>query len=120
MSTASGALIQASIVKELSESKNFDELLIYTYLEILRGTKAGALPGKALVVFDPHLGIAVDVFPCEDGHAQERSLLSAVANTIQPQDVSWLSLIFRRHFGFHQAAMASPTSFSTRSLSFSI
>jgi hypothetical protein len=31
MSTASGALIQASIVKELSESKNFDELLIYTY-----------------------------------------------------------------------------------------
>ena len=25
MSTASGALIQASIVKELSESKNFDE-----------------------------------------------------------------------------------------------
>jgi pimeloyl-ACP methyl ester carboxylesterase len=33
---------------------------------------------------------------------------------------SWLSLIFRCHFGFHQAAMASPTSFSTRSLSFSI
>ena len=33
---------------------------------------------------------------------------------------TWLSLIFRRHFGFHQAAMASPTSFSTRSLSFSI
>jgi hypothetical protein len=56
-------------------------------LEVLRGTQAGALPGKALVVFDPHLGIAVDVFPCEDGHAQERSLLSAVANTIQPQDV---------------------------------
>jgi hypothetical protein len=56
-------------------------------LEVLRGTQAGALPGKAWVVFDPHLGIAVDVFPCEDGHAQERSLLSAVANTIQPQDV---------------------------------
>jgi hypothetical protein len=34
--------------------------------------------------------------------------------------ITWLSLIFRRHFGFHQAAMASPTSFSTRSLSFSI
>ena len=39
-----------------------------------------------------------------------------IANTIK----TWLSLIFRRHFGFHQAAMASPTSFSTRSLSFSI
>ena len=52
-------------------------------LEVLRGTKAGALPGKALVVFDPQLGLAVDVFPCEDGHAQERSLLSAVAATIR-------------------------------------
>ena len=41
------------------------------------------LPGKALVVFDRRLGIAVDVFPCEDGHAQERSLLPAVAATIQ-------------------------------------
>jgi hypothetical protein len=45
------------------------------------------LPGKALVVFDPQLGMAVDVFPCEDGHAQERSLLLAVAATIQAQDV---------------------------------
>jgi len=56
-------------------------------LEVLRGTNAGALPGKALVVFDPQLGMAVDVFPCEDGHAQERSLLLAVAVTIQAQDV---------------------------------
>jgi IS4 transposase len=58
-------------------------------LEVLRGTTAGALPGKALVVFDPQLGIAIDVFPCEDGHAQERSLLSAVAETIQAQDL-WI------------------------------
>ena len=41
-----------------------------------------------MVVFDPELGIAVDVFPCEDGHAQERSLLSAVADTVQSQDLS--------------------------------
>ena len=34
-------------------------------LEVLRKTSAGALPGKALVVFDPRLGIAVDAFPCE-------------------------------------------------------
>jgi hypothetical protein len=40
-----------------------------------------------LVVFDPQLGIAVDVFPCEEGHAQERSLLPAVATMIQPQDL---------------------------------
>lgn len=56
-------------------------------LEVLRGTTAGALPGKALVVFDPRLGLAVDVFPCEDGHAQERSLLRAVAATIQAREV---------------------------------
>jgi hypothetical protein len=56
-------------------------------LDVLRGTKAGALPGKALVVFDPRLGLAIDVFPCEDGHAQERSLLPAVAATIEARDV---------------------------------
>jgi hypothetical protein len=33
---------------------------------------AAALPGKSLVVLDPDLGLAVDIFPCEDGHAQER------------------------------------------------
>lgn len=56
-------------------------------LTVLRGTSAGALPGKALVLFDPQLGLAMDVFPCEDGHAQERSLLSAVLATIQAQDL---------------------------------
>jgi hypothetical protein len=56
-------------------------------LKVLRGTRAGALPGKSLVVFDPALGIALDVFPCEDGHAQERSLLSAVADTVQEADL---------------------------------
>jgi hypothetical protein len=56
-------------------------------LKVLRGTRAGALPGKSLVVFDPALGIVLDVFPCEDGHAQERSLLSAVADTVQAEDL---------------------------------
>jgi len=56
-------------------------------LKELRETNAGALPGKALVVFDPQSGLAVDVFPCEDGHAQERSLLTAVAATMQARDV---------------------------------
>ena len=37
-------------------------------LEALRKTNAKALPGKALVVFDPQSGLAVDVFPCADGH----------------------------------------------------
>jgi len=58
-------------------------------LEVLRETKAGALPGKSLVVYDPALEMAIDVFPCEDGHAQERSLLGQVLATVQAGDV-WL------------------------------
>lgn len=59
-------------------------------LKVLRDTRAGALPGKSLVVFNAELGIAQDVFPCEDGDAQERSLLTAVAATIQPGEV-WIA-----------------------------
>ena len=45
----------------------------------LRQTTAAALPGKSLVVLDPALGLAIDVIPCEDGHAQERSLIADVS-----------------------------------------
>src|SRR5215210_7988969 len=41
----------------------------------LRTMRAGALPGHALVVFDPERMLAIDAILCEDGHAQERSLL---------------------------------------------
>ena len=47
-------------------------------LKELRTTRAGALPGHALVVFDPALMMVVDAVLCEDGHAQERSLLDDV------------------------------------------
>lgn len=56
-------------------------------LKALRKTNAGALPGKSLVVFEQELGIASDVFPCEDGHAQERSLLFSVLETIKKDDL---------------------------------
>lgn len=56
-------------------------------LKVLRNTKAGALPGKSLVVFDPELGIAIDVIPCEDGHTQERALLPQILSTIQSKDL---------------------------------
>jgi len=58
-------------------------------LKPLRDLKAGALPGKSLVVFDPALGLVTDVFPCEDGHAQERSLLAEVLPRLQ-EDELWL------------------------------
>lgn len=55
----------------------------------LRTVAAGALPGHALVVFDPALMLVVDVVLCEDGHAQERSLLDQVLPTVRSQDV-WI------------------------------
>lgn len=58
-------------------------------IEELRYTNAGALPGKSLVVYDPALKLAIDVFPCEDGHAQERSLFDAVLVSVEPGDL-WL------------------------------
>jgi hypothetical protein len=58
-------------------------------LEVLRDTAAGALPGFAVVVLDPRLQMAIDVFPEEDGHAQERSLTDAILATVEPKDV-WI------------------------------
>ena len=48
----------------------------------LRTTAAGALPGKSLVVLDADHHLIADVFPCEDGHAQERALLDQVIPTV--------------------------------------
>jgi hypothetical protein len=53
-----------------------------------RTVAAGPLPGKSLVVYDPLLRLPIDVFPCEDGHAQERSLLKFVLPTIEKNDVT--------------------------------
>ena len=59
-------------------------------LKVLRSEAAAPLPGKSLVVLDPHLRLATDVFPCEDGHAQERFLLSEVLATVQPNEL-WIA-----------------------------
>lgn len=56
-------------------------------LGVLRGTAAGALPGQALALLDPQRMIIEDVFPCEDGHAQERSLLDQVLPVLRPHDL---------------------------------
>ena len=56
----------------------------------LRSDSAGPLPGKSLVVFDPALQLPIDVFPCEDGHTQERALFGAVLDTVEPDDV-WIA-----------------------------
>lgn len=56
----------------------------------LRTVAAGPLPGKALVVLDPQLKLATHVIPCEDGHAQERSLLAVVGGLVNAGDL-WLA-----------------------------
>jgi len=56
----------------------------------LRTLSAGPLPGKSLVVYDPVLRLPIDVFACEDGHAQERSLPKTVLSTIQANN-AWVA-----------------------------
>jgi IS4 transposase len=58
-------------------------------LKALRQVQGGALPGKSLVVYEPAYGVVRDVFPCEDGHAQERSLLGLVLETVHAGDL-WI------------------------------
>jgi len=56
----------------------------------LRTIRAGALPGHALVVLDPRLMLATDVVLCEDGHAQERSLLDQILAKVAAKDL-WIA-----------------------------
>jgi len=55
----------------------------------LRNAQGRALPGKSLVVYEPTQGLVSDVFPCENGHAQERSLFGALLKTVEAEDL-WI------------------------------
>jgi IS4 transposase len=59
-------------------------------LKELRTLRSGPLPGQALVVYDPQWQVVTEVVPCEDGHAQERSLLDTILPLVQPQD-AWVA-----------------------------
>lgn len=56
----------------------------------LRKIAAGPLPGLGLCVLDPARQMIVDFVPCEDGHAQERSLLDAIIDDLEPGQV-WIA-----------------------------
>jgi hypothetical protein len=56
-------------------------------LEVLRDCAAGPLPGQSLVVLEPETGLATQMVGCEDGHAQERSLLEPVLAAVEPKDL---------------------------------
>ena len=59
-------------------------------LAILRTKRAGPLPGQSIAVLDPEQMLVTDLFPCEDAHAQERSLLPAVLETVLETQV-WIA-----------------------------
>jgi hypothetical protein len=59
-------------------------------IEVLKRSKAGPLPGHSLVVLDPALMLATNMIPCEDGHAQERSLSPEILKLVRKLDV-WIA-----------------------------
>lgn len=58
-------------------------------LKVLRRTKSGPLPGQALAILDPDRMLIVDLFPCEDGEAQERRILPEVLEAVERNDL-WI------------------------------
>ena len=58
-------------------------------IEELRHTWAAPLPGQALVVLDQQRTLITDVFLTEDGHAQERSLITQVLQHVREDDL-WI------------------------------
>jgi hypothetical protein len=52
----------------------------------LRRYRAAALPGHALVFYDPQWEVVTDVIPCEAAYAQERSLLPEVVPMVRKLD----------------------------------
>jgi len=59
-------------------------------LKVLRPVRSAALPGRSLVVYDPDSGLVVDVLPCEDGHAGERTLMNSLVANAKP-DQLWIA-----------------------------
>ena len=53
-------------------------------LAVTRVTREGPLPGQTLALLDGQRGLIVELEPCEDGHAQERSLLPALLERLEP------------------------------------
>jgi hypothetical protein len=58
-------------------------------IEELRAAPGRALPGKSLVVYEPAQGLVTDVFLCDNGHAQERSLFGPLLKTVEAGDL-WI------------------------------
>jgi hypothetical protein len=56
-------------------------------LKAIRNFAASPLPGKVIVILDYLSKIVTDIFPIEDGHAQERSIFDEILKIVEPQDL---------------------------------
>jgi IS4 transposase len=56
----------------------------------LRDVREACLPGHSLVVYDPDLGMVVDLEPCEDAHEQERAVMSSLIERAMPGEL-WIA-----------------------------
>jgi hypothetical protein len=59
-------------------------------LKPLRRTKAAALPGTVIAVYEQELDLVTQVLLEPDGHAQERSLLDDILPWVRPKDL-WIA-----------------------------
>jgi len=55
-----------------------------------RDDSAAPLPGQTLAVLEPARRLITDIVCCQDGHAQERSLLDAIVAKVQERDL-WMA-----------------------------
>lgn len=76
-------------------------------LKELRTYGGGALPGQALVVYDPDVDLALDVIPCENGHTQERALLAPLEARVAAGEVWVMDRNFCVLHWLHQIAAQS-------------
>jgi hypothetical protein len=56
-------------------------------IPVTRDVDEAILPGQTLVVYDLELGLVIDAVPCEDAHAQERTLLHEMLAGCLPDDL---------------------------------
>lgn len=56
----------------------------------LRSINGAPLPGQVIAVLDADARLVADIIPCEDGHAQERSLLEQLGESVEEGDL-WIA-----------------------------
>jgi IS4 transposase len=82
-------------------------------LKALRSYGGGALPGQALVVYDPDVDMALNVVPGENGHTQERALLALLEASLAAGEVWVMDRNFCVLHWLHRIA-AQPAYFVVR------